>query len=288
MPNHILIIKNQNSNTSTSLDYSSTSDEYTCIGSYEDKPTNCVYYFLHSNDNMGVAGKYDCIVEYNQLDDKTRLVYQDGRPGSNGVTDQILNFSKSHLITGVNKVEDFLYWTDNFNRPRKIDVEKSKRNEEYIKLGPTFQGILKQLSLGEVFSGNNAYVIGSLSGQDNTILVGVSNNHPFLKNDHLYLNQRDTVSPSQEKRGYNGYCKSLGIIKSFDESTSNVSVQEGSKTLTAQGVDPTDGLDRGDYICIVKNSTTYVFEIDYIINKEDGLYLSLLQINLWVFPDRTV
>ncbi len=262
-----LIIKNQNSNTSTSLDYSSTSDEYTCIGSYEDKPTNCVYYFLHSNDNMGVAGKYDCIVEYNQLDDKTRLVYQDGRPGSNGVTDQILNYSKSHLITGVNKVEDFLYWTDNLNRPRKIDVEKSKRNEEYIKLGPTFQGILKQLSLGEVFSGNNAYVIGSLSGQDNTILVGVSNNHPFLKNDHLYLNQRDTVSPSQEGRGYNGYCKSLGIIKSFDESTSNVSVQEGSKTLTAQGVDPTDGLDRGDYICIVKNSTTYVFEIDYIINN---------------------
>jgi len=401
-----LTIKNKNSNTSTSLDYSSTSDEYTCIGSYEDKPTNCVYYFLHSNDNMGVAGKYDCIVEYNQLDDKTRLVYQDGRPGSNGVTDQILNFSKSHLITGVNKVEDFLYWTDNLNRPRKINVEKSKRNEEYIKLGPTFQGILKQSFLGDeiitdntweigtvdsnntingvstpgtpvpgdsdyaddgsfnfittqalpiahirknniveadkyyelsyditssninaglktftsdgdgeefyinttvgshtttfyskntffiikrggasinitisnislketVAPGNNAHVIGNLSEKENTILIGVSNNHPFLKNDHLYLHQRDTVSPSQEGRGYNGYCKSLGIIKSFGR-TDNVSVQEGSKTLTAQGGDPTNGLDSGDYVCIVKNSTLYVFEIDYKIN-DFTLYLT--------------
>ena len=385
-----LTIKNKNSNTSTSLNYRSTSDEYTCIGSYEDKPTNCVYYFLHSNDNMGVAGKYDCIVEYNQLDDKTRLVYQDGRPGSNGVTDQILNFSKSHLITGVNKVEDFLYWTDNLNRPRKINVEKSKRNEEYIKLGPTFQGILKQSFLGDeiitdntwIFSnltgddtitssngsfnfvtavssppisiqkthivetdkyyelsydidssnnnaglatftgssindtaeqvtldttvgshtttffsrshylaikrqissvalditisnislretvapGNNAHVVGSLPEQENTILIGVSNNHPFLKNDHLYLHQRDTVSPSQQGRGYNGYCKSLGIIKSFGKGTINVSVQEKSKTLTVQGVDPTAGLDRGDYICIVKNSIAYVLEVDYIIN----------------------
>ena len=390
-----LIIKNKNSNTSSYLKYKSTSDEYTCIGSYEDKPTNCVYYFLHSNDNMGVAGKYDCIVEYNQLDDKTRLVYQDGRPGSNGATDQILNFSKSHLITGVNKVEDFLYWTDNLNRPRKIDVEKSKRNEEYIKLGPTFQGILKQSLLGDelitdntwefinvngsntingesspntytssdgsfrfitgssspimrikksniveankyyqlsyditssshsnslitdtadengqeqirinttvgshttTFYSKNTYfmikrgndniditisnislretsapsnnnnVFVNLSEQDKTILIGVSNNHPFLKNDHLYLHQRDTVSPSEEGRGYNGYCKSLGIIKPFDDGTSNVSVQEKSKTLTAQGTNPTRGLDRGDYICIVKNSIAYVLEVDYIIS----------------------
>ena len=33
-----------------------------------------------------------------------------------------LNFNKSFLITGVNLVEDLLFWTDNLNQPRKINV----------------------------------------------------------------------------------------------------------------------------------------------------------------------
>jgi len=34
-----------------------------------------------------------------------------------------LNFSKTHLISGINILEDFLFWTDNRNQPRKINVE---------------------------------------------------------------------------------------------------------------------------------------------------------------------
>jgi hypothetical protein len=128
---------------------------------------------------------------------------------------------------------------------------------------------ISNISLRETSApSNNDNVFVDLPEQDKTILIGVSNNHPFLKNDHLYLHQRDTVSPSEEGRGYNGYCKSLGIIKPFGNGTSNVSVQEKSKTLTAQGTNPnlTRRLDRGDYICIVKNSIAYVLEVDYIIS----------------------
>lgn len=143
-----LIVKNKNRDLHKSFSTKALPGEYICIGSYEDKPTNCIYYFLYSEDNIGVAGKYDCIVEYNQVKNKTTVVYQDGKTGSNGVTENVLNFDKDHLITGINKVEDILYFTDNLNRPRKIDVEKAKRNEQYIKLGPTFQGILKEATFG--------------------------------------------------------------------------------------------------------------------------------------------
>jgi hypothetical protein len=34
-----------------------------------------------------------------------------------------LNFSKTHPISGINILEDFLFWTDNRNQPRKINVE---------------------------------------------------------------------------------------------------------------------------------------------------------------------
>jgi len=38
------------------------------------------------------------------------------------VSGNFLNFSKSHYITGVNLIEDLLFWTDNRNQPRKINI----------------------------------------------------------------------------------------------------------------------------------------------------------------------
>jgi len=39
------------------------------------------------------------------------------------VQGHFLNFSKNHLITGINLVENLLFWTDGFNQPRRINVE---------------------------------------------------------------------------------------------------------------------------------------------------------------------
>ena len=38
---------------------------------------------------------------------------------------RVLNFSKHRLITGVNVLDDFLFWTDNFSEPKKINIERS-------------------------------------------------------------------------------------------------------------------------------------------------------------------
>ena len=41
------------------------------------------------------------------------------------VKGHFLNFSKDHLITGVNLIDDLLFWTDNYNQPRKINITKA-------------------------------------------------------------------------------------------------------------------------------------------------------------------
>jgi len=258
-----LTIKNKNSDLHKSFSTKSLSGEYTCIGSYEDKTTNCIYYFLYSEDNIGVSGKYDCIIEYSQVENKTTVVYQDGKTGSNGINENILNFDKDHLITGINKVEDILYWTDNLNRPRKIDVEKAKRNEQYIKLGPTFQGILKESTSG---SSTTAVFSSTLKEDTRTILVGVTNNHPFEKNDHLYLQQFGIISPDLLGKGYNGYAKAVGIIKRFAKGTTHVTLTQNNKTVTMQGTTPTDELFPGDFVCVVVSGNAHLIEIDYIVD----------------------
>ena len=93
-----------------------TGDE-TCIGAYEDLNTGSVIYFLHSrSNNHGIyrvtsAGAVDVILQH-----------------------AILNFSTNHLITGINIVGDdedvfpegLLYWTDDRNPPRKLNILKAR------------------------------------------------------------------------------------------------------------------------------------------------------------------
>tara|TARA_A100001391_G_scaffold162464_1_gene121512 strand:+ start:3074 stop:6820 length:3747 start_codon:yes stop_codon:yes gene_type:complete len=42
-----------------------------------------------------------------------------------------LNFSKNHLITGAQIIDDLLFFTDNYNQPRKINVERARNSSGY-------------------------------------------------------------------------------------------------------------------------------------------------------------
>tara|TARA_R110000850_G_scaffold272892_2_gene408528 strand:- start:7674 stop:11978 length:4305 start_codon:yes stop_codon:yes gene_type:complete len=88
----------------------------TVIGAYEDKSTQSVIYFVHAAD--GNHGIYRRPAKAN-----IETIIQD----------PILNFDVNHLITGINVVgsdedifpEGLLYWTDDFNPPRKINIHKA-------------------------------------------------------------------------------------------------------------------------------------------------------------------
>ena len=47
------------------------------------------------------------------------------------VKGHFLNFSKNHLITGVNLIDDLLFFTDNYNQPRKINVTRAIEDNNY-------------------------------------------------------------------------------------------------------------------------------------------------------------
>lgn len=54
------------------------------------------------------------------------------------VAPRILNFNRNSIITGINVLDDFLFWTDGINEPKKINIKRSiagTGGEEYLQGG---------------------------------------------------------------------------------------------------------------------------------------------------------
>tara|TARA_R100000808_G_scaffold24929_1_gene59458 strand:- start:13151 stop:22231 length:9081 start_codon:yes stop_codon:yes gene_type:complete len=45
-------------------------------------------------------------------------------------SNKVLNFHKDRLITGINIIDDMLFWTDNHSEPKKINIERSIRGTD--------------------------------------------------------------------------------------------------------------------------------------------------------------
>jgi len=93
-----------------------------CIGNLADEVNNTVYLFFTDKDRS--RNNYEpgytpsgeqsnnFIISYNVLSAEAVIL----------VKGNFLNFSSENLITGVNILEDLLFWTDNRNQPRVINV----------------------------------------------------------------------------------------------------------------------------------------------------------------------
>jgi len=110
-----------------SYDGNSLSNQAKCIGAYEDGANETLYWFVHdSGFTSSSSGKLDLIVSYNANTKISR--YHVISVNDGGYQNTTLNFNKDYLITGVEKVEDLLFFTDNLNAPRQINVKRNYPN----------------------------------------------------------------------------------------------------------------------------------------------------------------
>jgi len=123
------VIENTKGNTAlTDLMYPVTGDyistDALCIGAYSDSSTDTIYWFIHdSSFTVGEPGLLDMIVSFNVLSNILTYHVVSIDDGTGFAT--TLNFNPSNLITGVDKIGNMLFFTDNYNPPRFIDVTKS-------------------------------------------------------------------------------------------------------------------------------------------------------------------
>ena len=91
-----------------------------CIGSFTHTVNNEIYWFLTS-------AEYDMIIRYREDElgvVSSDLLLIDVRPSG------VIKFNSEYLITGVNIIGDLLFWTDDLNPPRKININRRYRQPD--------------------------------------------------------------------------------------------------------------------------------------------------------------
>ena len=101
--------------------------DLTCIGFFSDDINNIIYLFLTDYTDLSPDNYI-----YNK--DANNFIYAYDTISLNAtklVEGNWLNFSKTNFIYAVNVLEDFLFWTDNRNQPRKINTVSAFGSSSY-------------------------------------------------------------------------------------------------------------------------------------------------------------
>lgn len=87
------------------------------IGAVASEKDNLIYWLV-------AADEFDGIYEYNEISGTLVRVLQSNKSTPSSISK--LNFNKEFIVTGINYVNGFLFWTDNYNPPRKINISRVK------------------------------------------------------------------------------------------------------------------------------------------------------------------
>ena len=113
-------------------------NEFKCVGAIADEKNNVLYWFVTSKN-------LDAIIEYHDDGTVTYILID--------LKGDVLKFDKSNIITGINIIDNLLFWTDNINEPKKINIDTFKLNP-----------IVDLTIFGNVLTHSNMYVNGGSVG----------------------------------------------------------------------------------------------------------------------------
>lgn len=97
---------------------------YEVIGYFFNEAANQIFYFSTDNSNSRIS-MYDVNTSTN-----FKLVETLSTDLPNG---NWLNFHKDNLITGINVIDDLLFFTDNRNQPRRINIKTAQNTPDFYK-----------------------------------------------------------------------------------------------------------------------------------------------------------
>ncbi len=86
------------------------------LGTYADSARETIYWFIHDSNFNNDEAIIDMIVSFNTVSGNTTY---------HVVSKSVLNFNPQYPIVGIDMIDDLLFFTDNYNPPRFININRS-------------------------------------------------------------------------------------------------------------------------------------------------------------------
>jgi hypothetical protein len=212
-----------------------------CIGALEDGANETVYWFIADPTAL------DMIVSYN-IGTQTLKYHVKSV--------NVLNFDKKYRINGVNLIDDLLFWTDNLNPPRKINVKRS-----YPLPNPTDQ--ITEDDINVIVApptGAPNIQLFNVAGEENYIIdkfLSFSYRYKYLDGEYSALSKFTDIAfePGSFNIDYSTYTNS-GMENLFN--TIKVSFDTGNENVI--GID----------LCFKYSTSNIVNVIEKYSKKEQG------------------
>ena len=156
---------------------------FKCVGSIVDEKVNKLYWFISSFP----TNQKDAIIEYDADNDIIQPVIIDSYAGTSRA---VLKFT-GELITGINIIDDLLFWTDNNSDPKKINIK------ECIKGTPRLNtNGLSALELNTHHHTQLLFNNGSSLGQENAVSGVLEVEPPIDSNGNYYIEDGQPFGPT--------------------------------------------------------------------------------------------
>ena len=144
-----------------------------------------------------------------------------------------LNFNKSFPVTGINIVEDLLFWTDNNNQPRKINVKLAQNTGHYTNEDQISVAKYAPCEPVIVLDRYNTIISGTVS---NSAIVNISGNTSNVKIGDIVSEFETITIPTEitEKRFVVAINSSTQVTlnKAITTTTSNLKIVFERPTMT--------------------------------------------------------
>ena len=253
----------------TSLSYNGVplSSQAKCIGAYEDGQRETLYWFVHDPAHS-VGGIVDFVVSYNvQLNLLTYHVV------TAGAVQTILNFNEDFLITGVNRVEDLLFWTDNYNQPRFINITRN-----YDPNSPDLEEQLLVIKKPPVAA--PSFELTNLSGEENFIeerFITFAYRYRYEDGEYSALSQ--FTEPAFVPKGFD-YAIESGLNEGMTNAFNNVKVTYNSGGPLVKAIEVVFAQTTSSVIKSIeifdKQNLGYADNTDYTLNFNNSKIYTVL------------
>lgn len=237
-----------------------------CIGSLAYETNNSIYWLVASDT-------LDAIYEYNEELDILTPVLQAIK--LTPTTPSLLGFNKEYFVTGINYINGLLFWTDNLNPPRRINVDRAKNYAVDGFTGADINVILAPpLSAPTI----NLYIDGEANNLENKFLY-FSYRYKYLDNEYSAISPFSPVAFFPKEYAYDyGVSENVSMVNNFN--TADITFNSGSKNVKEIQLIFRDTLSKNTYVIdnLVKLLNEYDDNTEYSFQFKNNKVFTLLPI----------